>query len=152
MKTPASKASQTSTTRIGNGKTRRTAQQLSRQEQVFKLRVLERMTVRQVAAKLKIAPETVTKDERAELELRASEIEDRRATEKAAHLAIIDDLYLQSMKRKGTPGTGALGAAAKAVEMRAKILGLDAPTKVDVGLQKLVDALNASDERGHALE
>lgn len=129
-----------------NGKGRRTAMQLSRQEQVFKLRVIDRLTVRQTAAKLGISLETVIADEKAELELKAAEIDDRRAVEQAAHLALVDDLYKQSMARKGTPGTGALGAAAKALEMRAKILGLDAPTKVELGVQALVDALAIPDE------
>ncbi len=135
------KPTQTPTTR-GNGKGRRTAPQLDRQERVFQMRVIDRLTVRQVAAKLGISTETVLKDERAELERRAAEIEERREVEKAAHLALIDDLYKQSMLRKGTPGTGALGAAAKAIEMRAKILGLDAPTKIEAGIQGLVAALN----------
>lgn len=125
-----------------NGKGRRTALQLDRQEQVFRMRVIERMTVRQVAAELKISQQTVIDDERAELQRRADEIENRREVEKAAHLALIDDLYLESMNAKDAPGTGALGAAAKAIEMRAKILGLDAPTKIDIGVQTLVDALD----------
>jgi hypothetical protein len=104
------------------------------------------MTVRQVAAKLKISQDTVIADEKAELERRADEIEGRRDVELAAHLSLVDDLYLESMKRKGTPGTGALGAAAKALEMRSKLLGLDAPTKVEIGIQQLVDALAIPDD------
>lgn len=121
---------------------RRTAIQLERQEKVFALRVIERKTVREVAAELSISQETVISDERCELERRSAEIEERRETEKAAHLALIDNLYRESMASKGLPGTGALGAAAKAIEMRAKILGLDAPTKIDHGLQELVNALD----------
>jgi DNA-binding CsgD family transcriptional regulator len=124
----------------------RTAPQLSRQEQVFKLRVIDRMTVRQVAEKLNISLETVLADERAELERRAEEIEERREVETAAHLALVDDLYRQAMSRKGTPGTGALGAAAKALEMRAKLLGLDAPTRVEVGVSQLIEALAIPDD------
>jgi hypothetical protein len=126
----------------GNGKGKeRTAQQLERQERVFELRVIERMTVRQVAAAMKIDQKTVIADERAELQRRADEIAGRREVEQAAHMAMIDNLLQTSRRNASIPGTGALGAQAKALEMRAKLLGLDAPTKVDVGMEKILEAI-----------
>ena len=99
------------------------------------------LTVRQIAAKLKIDPGTVITDLRAEEQLRADETAEQRETMLARQLAVVDDLYRKSMAKAGKPGTGALAAAAKALEMRARLLGLDAPTKVDVGLDKLLEAL-----------
>jgi hypothetical protein len=125
---------------------RRTALQLSRQEQVFELSVLQGKTIRQISAQLEITQETVIKDLRAEEARRSEELAAQRENAQARHLGMIDHLFERSMDLRGIPGTGALGAAAKAVEMRAKILGLDAPTKVDLGVQALWDALTPKDE------
>lgn len=115
---------------------------LLRQEEVFKKRILERKTVREVAAEMDLSLQTVVDDCKAELERRAQELEERRELEKAAQVALVEDLYLTSVAMRGVPGSGALGAAGKALEMRAKLLGLDAPTKIDIGLQGLVTALD----------
>ena len=108
----------------------RTPKQLERQEQVFRLSVLEGLTHREIAAKLKIDKKTVARDIEAE---------------KAMHLARLDDLYKRSLNLAGLAGVGGLAAAGKALEMRARILGLDAPTKVDAGLADLLNALAIPD-------
>lgn len=76
-----------------NGKGARTPLQLSRQEEVFERRVIKRQTVRQVAAQMGINEHTVQADEKAELARRASEIDERRETEKA----------VPACRRVGTP-------------------------------------------------
>lgn len=125
----------------------RTPQQLERQEKVFELSVLSGNTHRQIAVILHIDKMTVASDIRAESERRAGEIAERRETEQAQHVARLDDFYQQSMALRAAAGTGALGAAGKALEMRAKILGLDAPTRVEIGVQSLLDALDTPPDK-----
>ena len=115
--------------------------QLARQEKAFELVVLAGKTIRQAAAEIGCNPETVLSDLKHEASRREAELGDLRESEKARHLAMVEDLYQKSLTLAAMPGTGAIGAAAKALEMRAKLLGLDAPTKVDLGLQTLVEAL-----------
>lgn len=120
----------------------RTALQLERQEKIFVLNVIGGKSHREIAALLKIDKKTVASDIKAEAKRRAGEIAERRETEQAMHLARVDGFYFRSMELAMVAGSGALGAAGKALEMRAKILGLDAPTKVELGLQTLLDALD----------
>lgn len=120
---------------------KRTPRQLERQEKAFAMH-LDGMTYREIAAELKCDKETVQHDIHHELERRAEELAEHREVEKAHQLALVDDLYKKSMANRSNAGTGALGAAGKALEMRAKLLGLDAPTKIDLGLSTLVDALD----------
>lgn len=119
----------------------RSAAQLDRQERAFALSVLDGKTYRVIAGLLGCDKDTVTRDIRAELTRRADEIADRRELEQAQHLALIEDLYQKAMAASSTPGTGAFSSAGKALEMRAKLLGLDAPARPDVALQTLVEAL-----------
>ena len=121
---------------------RRTPKQLERQERCFEMHIVEGKTCRQIGAELHIDADTAARDINAESLRRASEIAARREVEQAQHIARIDDLYRKSIALSSAAGTGALGAAGKALEMRAKILGLDAPTKIDVGLSTLLDALD----------
>lgn len=125
----------------GNNKGPRTPQQLERQERVFTLNVLEGKTIRQIAAIEKIDTKTVLKDIRAEAARRAEERSATREHDLEVHLAKLDDLALKALQDRLMPGTGAYGAVAKALEMRAKLLGLDAPTKIDVGIKTFLDAL-----------
>jgi len=129
----------------GGGRSARTPMQIERQERVFKLSVLERRTVRQIAAIEKIDPKTVLSDLKQEAARRAEERAATREQDIEIHLALIDDLREQALAAKGIPGTGAFGAASKAIEMRGKILGLEAPLKVDAGL---ADVLKALTEKG----
>lgn len=124
----------------------RTAKRRELQEQVYLARVIEHLTVRQVAEKLGIATETVMAYEKAEQVRRVDEIASQREEQQANHLALIDDLHRSAMALRSVPGTGSLAAAAKAIEMRAKILGLDAPTRIDIGVQRLVEAFEPAAE------
>ncbi len=119
---------------------RRTPAQIQRQGQVFELH-LEGKTHRQIAAELTISLETVVSDIRFEAALRAEENAADREQQQAVQLARCDALYADARKHFGTPGSSALPTAAKVLEMRSKILGLDAPTKVDGTIKVLEDAL-----------
>lgn len=144
-KTDEKPASQAATKAERTGTSSRTPaemKRLLRQEEVFRKRIIERRTVRAVAEEMGLCLQTVIDDCKAELQRRADELADRRETEKVEQLSMVEDLYLQSLAMREVPGSGALGAAGKALEMRARILGLDAPTKVDVGLQKLFAAFD----------
>ncbi len=127
--------------RAGNARPR-TPQQLQRQERVFERSVIDGKTVRFIAKEMGIAQDTVIEDIRQESQRRADELAANRETEQARHLSKIEDLYRRSLQLATTPGTGAMGAASKALEMRAKILGLDAPTRVEVGVAALLDAID----------
>ena len=120
----------------------RTPKQLERQAQVFRMNVMERKTVREIAKELDISQETVISDIRAEAQLRADERAQLREADMAIQVELTERLLDDSMRLADKPGTGALGAAAKAIEMRSKLLGLDAPTKIDAGLDAIMDALN----------
>lgn len=143
----------------GNGKTVRTAQQLARQERCFTLSVMQNRTIRQIAAEVGIDTKTVMKDIRAEEQRRADEIADRREMEKARAVTFYGDIAKRALKKsdkhdefiqrilndpdfEGKINDRSLQDAISARERIDKILGIDAPTKVDLGLQALVDALN----------
>jgi hypothetical protein len=126
-----------------NGKRTRTPIQLERQLKVFNLHI-EGKTHREIMKILGIADTgTIVNDIRQEAELRAAERSEMREADQAAHLARIDELIASCRNRFDKQGTSALPTAAKALEMRAKILGLDAPLKVDMGMAELVKAIIA---------
>jgi len=149
----------------GNGKNRRTPQQLERQERVFNLSVIENKTIREIAAEESINPATVMSDLRHEEQRRADEISERRELEKARAISFYSHVAQEGLRlaaqadgieeigggdddekpprlvSKAALARG-LDSAIKARERQDKILGIDAPTKLDVGLQLLADALN----------
>lgn len=146
-----------------NGKTRRTPQQLERQERVYLLNVVKGMTIRAIAAELGICANTVVADIKCEADRRAAELAERRETERAASVAFYDDIAARALKKSDQYDTlvdqalanpelaarvtdRALDAALQARTRRDKILGLDAPTKVDIGIQSLLDALEGDDD------
>lgn len=131
---------QTFTPREGR---KRTMTQIHRQAQVFEMSVFGDKTYREIAQELGISAVTVVSDMKAEAELRAAGLAQMRGSEQARHLALVERHFIESMALKSIPGTGALGAAAKSLEMRAKVLGLDAPTKIDIGIAGLLEALEA---------
>jgi transposase len=120
----------------------RSSAQLERQERAFALH-LDGLTHREIAAAMGIDKKTVARDLAAEAERRADELHDRREAEAAIHLARLDRLYRRAEALERVPGSGALATCARVLELRAKVLGLDAATKVDVGMQGLLDALDA---------
>jgi hypothetical protein len=126
----------------------RTSKQLERQEKVFNLSVLEDKSYREISAELGIAMQTVVDDMRHEALRRADEIAARRDTELARGIAFYDRAVKKGMQlaEKSTeafmqPLARGLDSAIKARERIDKLLGLDAPTRVDVAVQGLVEAL-----------
>jgi hypothetical protein len=119
----------------------RTPKQIERQEQVFALSVLHGKSHRAIAATLKVNKKTVSRDIEEEAQRRADEIEHRRDVEQAMHLARIDHLYRRGLDLAGTPGAGGLAAAGKALEMRARMLGLEKAPPVDDFREQLLRAM-----------
>jgi len=113
---------------------------------------IEGRTGREIAAKLGIGKNTVTKYVRAEEELRVNELVGRRESEKARRLARLYELSRAALDARWVPASGGLAACARFEEMINRILGVDSPTKIDVGLQTLLDALSAGDDSSRALE
>jgi hypothetical protein len=112
---------------------------------VFELHI-QGQTFREIQKALNIGHrKTITEDILAERDLRAEERAAVREADQAEQLARIDDLIKEARARYDKQGTGSLGAAAKALEMRSKLLGLDAAMKLDVGLDAVVEALIAKD-------
>lgn len=150
---------------IGNGKGKvRTPLQLDRQERVFELSVMQGKTMRAIAAELDIACETVTLDLRCEQERRSDEIASRRDQEKAravefyqkiiAKALVKSELYdtLLAERAGAKISDHSLDAALKARERIDKVLGVDAPTKVELGIQSLLDAIGGSDDPQRPLQ
>ena len=92
---------------------------------------------------MRVDRKTVQSDIRFEAERRADEIEHRRATELARHLARLNDLYFRARALAGKPGVGGLAAAAKALEQYAKVLGLEKSSALDPLADALVKILDA---------
>jgi hypothetical protein len=103
---------------------------------------LDGLTHRAIAAAMGIDKKTVARDLQAEAQRRADEVGDRRETEQALHLARIDSLYFKALAFAAVPGSGSLATCAKLLEQRARVLGLDAPTKLDTALDGLLRALD----------
>jgi len=146
--------------RIGgqSGTTRtRTPYQIQRQGRVFELS-LRGWSAREIAAELNIDKDTVCADLVFEQELRAEELGSRRETEKARSVAVYERVIRKALERAETAGaildaiaSGAdmkltdryLETVTKARERIDKVLGVDAPTKVDIGIAGLLEALEA---------
>jgi transposase len=142
----------------GNGKDRRTAAQLDRQEKVFDRNVMFGRTIRQLAAEFGISPETVISDLRHEEQRRSKENAARRSADLARSLSFYDGVIAIAQEKSKLYDTllgerdGAkisdhtLDAMLKARERQDKLLGLEAPTKVDLGIQALLAAIGGGDE------
>ena len=145
----------------------RTAQQLERQENVFRMSVVQMKTTREIAKELSISQQTVTSDIRHEAARRADEIKERRAEELARSVSVYQNVQRLALNKgqrydkvveKMLDGGGEKGGRASvtdrtldsiisAQERIDKLLGLDAPTKVEVGLSALLDALTVPDDK-----
>lgn len=156
MGKPAKKGAETGQTPTPRA---RTPQQLARQERAFAMSVLGGQSVRDIAAALGIDKDTAAADIRHEEQRRADELGVRRENEKARSVAFYESVADLALKRAAVSdeilvqirdGTEcekkvsdrSYGDAIKARERIDKILGVDAPTRVDLGLQQLLDALD----------
>lgn len=150
-----------------NGRTKRTLYQEARMEEMFMLH-LQGYTYRQLGEKFGCSSATICNDLRREEAKRAAELGERREHETARAVATYEDIYrralvksemydkivsqaiepmspeelLASAKQQSRVTDHALEAALKARERIDKILGIDSPTKVEVGVQALLDALD----------
>jgi|SRR5579862_6183901 len=129
---------------------RRTPAQLERQARIFELHISGK-TFREIKAELGITFDTIVSDIRHESALRAEERANVRDEDQAVQLARLDSLYSDASKRFDVPGTAALATAGKVLEMRAKLLGLDAPLKIDASLALLAESLSEDDDRERQL-
>jgi len=170
--------------RNGNGKNRRTAKQLERQEKVFLLN-LQGISTRELARDFKCSQNTILADLRHEELRRSDELASRREGETARSVAMYQDVIRRALaksdmydailassmakadkaaaeygdedparERRGKTDYQAAGihvtdrsldAVLKAQERIDKIRGIDAPTKVEVGVQGLIEALALKD-------
>ncbi|MDB5069607.1 MAG: hypothetical protein JWM87_718 [Candidatus Eremiobacteraeota bacterium] len=136
----------------------RTAQQLERQEKAFLASVIDGKSVREIAAELGVDKDTVVSDIRHEEQRRADENAERREADKARSIAFYETVARRALRRaeisdeileqirdgaecEKKVSDRSFDAALKARERIDKLIGLDAPTKVDLGLQQLMDAL-----------
>lgn len=153
----------------GKGKGRRSPQQLERQAKVFEYHVVEANTVRATAKQFSITTDTVISDVRYEAARRSDELAAKREHEKAVAVEFYSGIIRRALKRAKVSddildkilsdpffdakiSDRSLQDALNARERIDKIIGLDAPTKVDLGLQQLIDALGGGDDRNRALE
>ncbi len=120
----------------------RSAKLLNRQERAFELSVIEGMSVPQIARTLGVSEFTVRSDIRAEEVIRIAESEETRSAEQVRQLILVQDVINEARASRNRPGTGAFSAMTKGIEMRAKLLGLDAPTKVELGVSQLLEAIS----------
>jgi hypothetical protein len=117
-----------------------------RQLMVFTMFYVDGKTYDEITVETGHSSATIAADLKAETARRAEAIAEDRDVQIGIQLAMVEDLRRKSLDARLFPGTGAFGAAAKSIELRAKLLGLDAPSKVDVTLQNLVDSLKESDD------
>ena len=137
----------------GLGKGRRTPAQLERQEQIYLMHLIDGKTQRAIAAEMKCSQWTVISDIRHEQARRSNEIADRREAETARAIAVYETIQREALQASRLCRTllderdGAkisdhyLSDALKARERQDKLLGIESATKVDLGLQVLLDAL-----------
>lgn len=116
----------------------------------FLMSIVDGMSTREIGAVLDIDHHTAAKYIREESARRAKSLDATREQMVAEAVAFYDEASSLGIElaRKSTdaymqPLVKGLDAAIKARERKDKILGLDAPVKVDMGLQELVNAINA---------
>lgn len=151
----------------------RTAVQLARQQKCFELSVLGGKTVREIAIELKIDKDTAARDIYAEQVRRRDENAQRVDFESARAIGFYERMIARSMKRADMADTlmaslldspqcdesgekrkgvqwvsdRSLETAMKARERIDKLLGLDAPTKVEVDSVKMMTDEELGSER-----
>jgi len=157
---PKKPSVQTGTTVRRNTGNRTKALREQLQEQAFLLNVIHGKTCREIGKELGIDKDTASKYIRDEEKRRGQELSDARDAHTARAVAFYSAVATKGIKLAEKaeeafmqPLARGLDSAIHARERIDKLLGLDAPTKVDVGLQKLVDALTVGgDDRTKPLE
>jgi predicted DNA-binding protein YlxM (UPF0122 family) len=134
------KRSRTTSTNIE--KSNRSPYKLLRQEKVFQLHALEGLSNDEIAAKLGVHRDTVASDLKAEQELRMTELELTRDAQLVNQLMLVQRVINSSYEDRKNKGTGAYAAHTEALKQRAKLLGLDAAVKIDLGFATILDAIN----------
>lgn len=129
------------------------------QEEAFLLNVMEGLSCREIAERMGIDKDTAAKYIRVETERRAKELGGERDKHTARAVAFYSTVAAKAVKLADKadaafmqPLVKGLDSAIHARERIDKLLGLDAPTKIDMGLQSLIDALGAGDDRARPLE
>ncbi|MGD0052333.1 MAG: hypothetical protein ABSD03_11040 [Vulcanimicrobiaceae bacterium] len=122
------------------------------------MHVLDGKTIREIKAETGAALETIVADIRFEELRRADELAERREGEKARAIAYYENIGRRALQRaeiaddileqirngaecEKKVNDRSFEAAIKARERIDKLLGLDAPTKGDAAIEKLVEAL-----------
>ncbi len=133
----------------------RTQYQLDRQSECFMLSV-EGWSIRAIAQNKSLACNTVLADIKAEQAVRADQIRERAESEKARSVSFYESVAKRAIRKAEVcdrildsiaSGGDAkltekyLDTAIKARERIDKILGLDAPTKVEIGIATLIESL-----------
>lgn len=130
---------------------RRLPKELARQERIFMASVMGEQSVRQIAARESVSPMTVRADLRREYERRAAELGSRREFELVRAISTYEFVIAEAVRKSNLydgiaregrwVSDGTLQTLINARTRIDRLLGLDAPTRVDVGLQALLDAM-----------
>jgi hypothetical protein len=122
-----------------------------RQAEAFKMSIWGK-TNQEIADHFGVSYATIARDLAAEGAARSKELEDRRQSEVARHIALCQGV-INAAKQKGefydellsnggkVSGDRTLDTIISAEERIARLLGLDAPTKIEIGVAALVEAL-----------
>jgi len=130
----------------------RTPAQLERQERAFMLSVTQGKSVREIGAELGIDKDTVASDLRREQDRRAEELGERRENERIRAVAFYESIIGRAIAQsdrldallaagKGGFSDRSLDVAIAARTRIDKILGIEAPTRIDPGFDVLLAAL-----------
>ena len=136
-----------SRTKQEDGQTRaptraRTPAQLERQEKAYHASVVLQMSHRAIAKELKVDKDTIADDIRHESRARVEANAANREYNQANALAMLAEVIRRALRRdsRGQVGDRSLDTIVRAQEQIHKLLGLDAPTKVEVGIQDFLKA------------
>jgi predicted transcriptional regulator len=128
-------------------------------EQAFMLNVVHGKTCRQIAELLGINKETASIYIREESKRRTASLDAERDSQTARAVAFYDNVAaigIELAQKSHEPFMQqlikGLDTAVKARERKDKLLGLDAPTKIEVGLEDLLKAVSAGDDPTKLLE
>lgn len=130
----------------------RTPAQLERQEHAFSLSVMHGKSVREVAAELGCDKDTAAADIRREQDRRAEELGERRENERVRAVTFYEHIIGRAIAQsdrndallvagKGGFSDRSLDVAIAARARIDKILGLDAPVRIDPGFDVLLAAI-----------
>lgn len=109
-----------------------------RQRETFRLYYIERKTYDEIRQLTGNSTATICSDLKAERVRRAADLAAERTEEIAVQLAMVEEILAKAMEDRLAPGSGAYAAATKALELRARLLGLEAPQRVDISVGRRV--------------